>query len=123
MNTCALAIGAPAWSRTLPSILPVEPCARSDPAPKPRATAASANDRAARAKALTQLCFMETSSKGVDLHVQQLSEGANAPRDPKALVRNAPTWDECLHGDGDDVSTTLNSRNCVARPRPGRAGA
>jgi hypothetical protein len=66
MVTDALAMGAPAASLTLPSTLPVA-CACSAVAPTASATAANANVRAARAKALTQLCFMETSSKGVNL--------------------------------------------------------
>src|SRR5215208_6289071 len=92
-------MGAPAWSRTLPSILPVEPCARSDPAPKPSATAASARPRAARTKALTQLCFMETSSKGVELPIPPTyREGAHTPpRWPEGPLRKETAWDDYLH--------------------------
>src|SRR5688572_14464423 len=93
-------MGAPAWSRTLPSILPVEPWARSEPAPKPNATAASAKLRAARAKALTQLCFMDTSSKGVDLRLLPAWSGRNTrlPFRPRGLRSGIDCVDDSLHG-------------------------
>src|SRR5678815_1735669 len=78
MVTDALAMGAPASSLTLPSTLPVA-CANSADAPTARPTAANANVRAARAKALTQLCFMETSSKGVNLLVLPAWSGGRPP--------------------------------------------
>src|SRR5215216_747873 len=80
-------MGAPAWSRTLPSILPVELWPRSEPAPPTSATAAYAMTRATRAKALTRQCFMDTSSKGVNLRVRPTWSGERTrPPGPCGLL-------------------------------------
>src|SRR5258705_12438320 len=82
-------MGAPAWSRTLPSSLPVELWARSEPAPATSATAAYAMTRATRAKALTRQCFMDTSSKGVNLRVRLIWSGERTRSPGPCGLRNA----------------------------------
>src|SRR5690349_5717523 len=65
MNTWALAMGAPALSRTRPSILP-EACAARTDALNANARTASEAVRATRATVLTQSGIMDPSSKGVN---------------------------------------------------------
>ena len=110
-------MGAPAWSRTLPSILPVEPWARSEPAPKPKATAASAKLRAARAKALTQLCFMDTSSKGVDLRLLPAWSGRlhASPFGLKAYIGMRLRGMSACIVDGKGVNSDLLNASTAAR--------
>ena len=88
------------------------------PAPTPSATAAYAKTRATRAKALTRQCFMDTSSKGVNLRVRPtLERGAHTPPlGSVACFGMRLLWEyTCIRR-----GARRRSRHRVRRPRPGQ---